>query len=58
MSVLAKSGINSAKLAKLTNICTTGSPADPQMRGNLNAGVPREPGAFVRDGPSENSYGI
>ena len=29
--------------------------ADQQMRRNLNAGVPRAHGAFVRDGPSENS---
>ena len=46
MSVLTKRGINSTKLAKLTNICTTGSPVDTQMRGNLNAGVPREPGGL------------
>ena len=26
-------------------------PADPQMRQNLNARVPRAQGAFVRDGP-------
>ena len=26
---------------KLTNICTTSSHADPQMRGNLNVRVPR-----------------
>ena len=35
---------------KLANICTTSSPADPQMRRNLNARFPRAQGAFVRDG--------
>ena len=35
---------------KLTNICTTSSHADPQMRGNLNVRVPRAQGAFARDG--------
>ena len=37
---------------RLTNICTTSSPVDPQMRGNLNAWVLLAQGAFVRDGPS------
>ena len=35
---------------KLTHICTTSSPADPQMRRSLNVRVPRAQGAFVRDG--------
>ena len=34
---------------KLTNICTSNSNADPQMRGNLNVRVPRAQGAFLRD---------
>ena len=36
---------------KLAYICTTNSPVDSQMRGNLNARVPRAQGAFVRYGP-------
>ena len=57
VSFLTKRGINSLKTgqSRLTNICITSSPADPQMRGNLNTRVPRAKGAFVRDGPSENS---
>ena len=43
---------------KLTNICTTSSLADPQMRRNLNARVPPAQGAFVRDGPRGNSAGV
>ena len=43
---------------KLTNICTTSSLADPQMRRNLNARVPPAQGAFVRDGPCGNSAGV
>ena len=35
---------------KLTNIYTTSSPANPQMRSNLNVRAPRAQGAFVRDG--------
>ena len=54
VSVLAKTGINSIKkrviYTKLTNICTTSSPADPQMHGSLNVQDPRAQGAFVRDG--------
>ena len=33
-----------------SNICTTSSPADPQMRGSLNVQVPGAQGAFVREG--------
>ena len=57
VSVLTKRGINSLKTgqSRLTNICTTSSPAGPQMRGNLNTRVLRAQGAFVRDGPSGNS---
>ena len=57
VSVLTKRGINSLKTgqSRVTNICTTSSPAGPQMRGNLNTRVLRAQGAFVRDGPSENS---
>ena len=53
VSVLTKRGIDSIKKGQfiLTNICTTSSPADPQMRVNLNVRVPRAQGAFVRDGP-------
>ena len=52
VSVLAKTGINNIKKGQfiLTNICTTSSYADPQMRGSLNVRVPRAQGAFVRDG--------
>ena len=32
--------------------------ADPQMRRNLNARVPPAQGAFVCDGPRENSAGV
>ena len=35
---------------KLTNIRTKSSPADPQMRWNLNARVPRAQGALAHDG--------
>ena len=42
---------NRSIYTKLTNICTTSSPADPQMRWNLNARVPRAQGApLARDG--------
>ena len=52
VSVLTKRGIKRMKTGqiytKFTNICTTSSPTDPQMRRNLNA---RAQGAFVRYGP-------
>ena len=35
---------------------TTSSPADPQMRWNLNARVPRERGALARDGSQWELY--
>ena len=51
VSVFTKRGIKRMKnrsiYTKFTNICTTSSPADPQMRRNLNA---RAQGAFVRYG--------
>ena len=52
VSVVTKRGIYSIKKGQfiLTNICTTSSPADPQMRGSLNVRVLRAQRAFVRDG--------
>jgi len=41
---------NRSIYTKLTNICTTSYPADPQMRWNLNARVPGAQGAPARDG--------
>ena len=52
VSVLTKTGINSIKKGQfiLTNICTTSSHADLQMRRSLNVRVSQAQGAFVRDG--------
>ena len=41
---------NRSIYTKLRNICTTSSPANPQMRWNLNAQVPRAQGALARAG--------
>ena len=40
---------NRSIYTKLTNICTTSAPADPQMHWNLSARVPRAQGALARD---------
>ena len=39
---------NRSIYTKLTNICTTSSPADPQMCWNLSARVPRAQGVRCR----------
>ena len=56
VSVLAKTGINNIKKGQfiLTNICTTSSLADPQMRGSLNVRVPGHRGRLCVTAASEN----
>ena len=55
--VLAKTGINNIKKGQfiLTNICTTSSLADPQMRGSLNVRVPGHRERLCVTAASENS---
>ena len=57
VSVLAKTGINNIKKGQfiLTNICTTSSLSDPQMRGSLNVRVPGLRGRLCVTAASENS---
>ena len=57
VSVLAKTGINNIKKGQfiLTNICTTCSLADPQMRGSLNVRVAGHRERLCVTSASENS---